>query len=192
MSRRLSEMAEVALPIRPAVLLIDMQTLFVRDLRKSLLKRLIIEQKKVVSLCVELGIPLIVLEYSGYGKTVPALVKAFEGIKSAHLLFKSGANGFYSTSLEYLLGSLLVNTVVPIGVNASGCVFSTAREAFNLGYDVLTAKPLMADGRLVFTTAERRKRRGRVIRWWREKQLRYKTTEELIRALRRELGKTVR
>lgn len=64
-----------------------------------------------------------------------------------HVVTKRTPGAFTNTGLEALLKSLGVTQVVIVGVATSNGVEVTARQAFELGFNVTLATDAMADGR---------------------------------------------
>lgn len=181
-------MAEIpTLPINPAFLLIDMQTRFVSKLDKRVRDGLVREQIKVLRFCAEKDLPLFVLEYYGYGPTVVDLKREIEYVGQSCLMFKNRNSGFRGAPLCEVLVDFRVDTVVPMGLNADACIWANASDAHECGFDVLVSESLIANGVTLEKTRKQRRniRAGR--RWRRENTGVYRSADELIAFLRREM-----
>lgn len=194
MSRRLSGAGITTLPIRPAVVLVDMQTRFVDNLSPVKRDRIIKEQIKVIHFCAEMALPLFVLEYIGYGQTIDLLKSEIEYVHQVTLLLKDLNDAFSEPRLDAKLADLLVNELIITGINASSCVFATARTAFAQGYEITTASTLMADGDHILNDKSRSTVRDLefVERWYRRNTTLYHSANKMLRDLREDLSKTVR
>ena len=128
-----------------AVLLIDMQDHFVRQLDTVERARIIAGQCEIIRQCAARDIPLLVIELVGFGETLDILKKDIEKVLRTIPITKSGGDAFYGSDLEQELRSLARTTLILMGVNASCCVLDTAFTARALGFNVLTADNLIAD-----------------------------------------------
>lgn len=127
-----------------AVLLIDMQVLFLQDLHPWIRARLIRSQLKVLKECAKKDIPVVCLEYEGYGPTHPSLLEALEKVPRTEFIRKDCNSGFRRTNLEQILKERFMSTtLVLMGVNASFCVLETAISARRKGFKLATAKDLI-------------------------------------------------
>src|SRR3989344_3777510 len=81
-------------PVRPAVVIVDMQTKFVKRLRSSVRTQTLSAQVRIIRLCVEMNIPLFVIEYFGYGPTVCVLRREIGEVFQVSLFTKDASIAF--------------------------------------------------------------------------------------------------
>ncbi|MEA2097835.1 MAG: isochorismatase family cysteine hydrolase [Patescibacteria group bacterium] len=125
------------------VILIDMQQIFLDGLKKKNRERIIANQIFVIKWCVQENIPIIVLEYIGYGETINSLSKELESVKDLKIVPKSNTNGFCDTELASILNRINAKNLFLMGFDANVCVKSTARGAREEGYGVITNKDVI-------------------------------------------------
>lgn len=73
--------------------------------------------------------------------------KVFESISpkdGEYIIEKHAYSGFYGTSLDYILRSNKVDTVVLVGLDADICVRHTAADAFYRGYSIFIVRDAVA------------------------------------------------
>jgi nicotinamidase-related amidase len=128
-------------------LLIDMQPDFVEDLLPSKAEEIIAAQITVLRHCARSGIPVIVLEFITHGRTLPGLWAEAERVVGMQRVIKERDDGFRGTPLSRMLADQKAKSLLLMGINASFCVFETARTAVQLGYRIVTASDLIADSR---------------------------------------------
>lgn len=152
-----------------AVLLIDMHDSFLKEVAEEEREREIPYQLDVLNYCKDNNIPVIVLEYELYGETVPVLKKKVDSLPVKEYITKSYDDGFFKlkpnikpfqsygrptklhdddflkTELEDKLRAYGVDSILLMGINASGCVLKTAKSAVKLGFKIITSKDLIAD-----------------------------------------------
>jgi nicotinamidase-related amidase len=126
-----------------AVLLIDMQEGFINSPEKL---KIIPHQIEVLRFCKNYDIPVIIFEYSSWGPTIDILMGEVYQLqpKNVFLLEKYFDDAFSQPKLNVLLEGLKVTTLLLMGVNASYCVFSTARTAIKNKYKIVTSGDLIA------------------------------------------------
>ena len=150
---------EIVPPDNVGVVLIDMQRLFTESIEARKRELMISAQGQIVRSCATLDIPLVVLEYDGYGQTIRPLADEITKVPSTILLIKTFDDGFMGTRLHEVLQGLGVKSLVLMGINASYCVLSTASSAIGLGYKIFVPKSTIADIGMHSETA-------RSIRWY--------------------------
>lgn len=128
-----------------AVILVDMQDHFVGMLGADDKECLIRNQTTILKECAEHGVPVVVLEYVGHGKTVYPLAELVAKVPKTVTIAKCCDDGFSGTDLDVHLIGLKAKSVILMGVNASFCVKETAQSAVRLGYQVFTSDRLIAD-----------------------------------------------
>ena len=63
-----------------------------------------------------------------------------------HIILKRRDSAFQDTELRVWLQSIRVNTLIFCGIDASICVESSLRDAFDLGYDIIVVSDATASG----------------------------------------------
>lgn len=129
---------------RWAVILIDMQAGFLECISHRTQKKLIKNQVQVLEYCRLNSIPLIILEYEGYGRTHKKLMRKAKKIPKCIIIQKCLNNGFTNPGLEKCLLELRIKTVLLMGINADYCVKSTGLSAIHHGFRIVTANSLIA------------------------------------------------
>ncbi|MBU0667304.1 MAG: isochorismatase family protein, partial [Nanoarchaeota archaeon] len=133
-----------------AVLLIDMQKKFLKDISPKNLDIQIMEQKRVLKYCSEKNVPVIVVEYSGHGQTTK-LLDLNNLLGKYKPLIKNFDDAFEIAELSERLDNFGVKELGLMGVNRGVCVLDTARSAIELGYKIHTAKTLIEDSNILST-----------------------------------------
>lgn len=131
-----------------AVLIVDMQTEFLKDLARGARQILVSAQVQVIGECAERDIPVIVLEFDKryHGSTVAPIMNALRRVPRVFRLSKDRNDGFTNKDLQTTLEELGIGKIILMGVNATFCVRETAQSAVRKGYQILTADDLIADG----------------------------------------------
>jgi len=127
-----------------AVVLVDMQTKFVTQLRNREMSRIIPNQLKVIDFCSKRNIPVVVLEYSNCGDTVNKLKARLKKVRDVTVIEKHFDDGFHKTNLNKVLKKRKIKTIIFMGINADCCVKDTASTAVSLGYKILTSNDLIS------------------------------------------------
>ena len=128
------------------VILIDMQHLFIKNLKRKNRKRIIANQIFVIRWCVQENIPIVVLEYRGWGETINVLTKELEKVRNMIIITKPYDNGFSYTDLKCILNKRNAKNLFLMGINASACVKRTARGAVEEGFSIITSDDVI-DGK---------------------------------------------
>ena len=127
-----------------AVLLIDMQDSLVRNIKDN--QEILIKSNiEMLEYCSKEDIPLIELNYLGYGNTIQEFDTYIASIPRHKKQDKSGRDGFYNPKLREQLEKWEIKHLCLIGIYASLCVKATAQGALNHGYHIATADTLIAD-----------------------------------------------
>jgi len=126
------------------VVMIDMQPYFLQFLRAGRMPELALHQRRVLSRCAILDIPVIVLEAADYGATLSPLAKAVRQAPRSVFIEKTTADGFYKTDLSAVLTIWQSRSLLFMGLYATQCVKITARSALQHGYAVVTAPQVIA------------------------------------------------
>jgi len=129
------------------VILIDMQKLFIKQLKKSEESLIIVNQILMIRWCVKNNIPIVVLEYKGVGETINILAKELKGVRNLTKIIKPHNNGFSNTELDDMLINMGARNLFFMGINASVCVKSTAKGAIEKGYSIMTSENVISEER---------------------------------------------
>ncbi len=132
-------------PARAGVLIVDMQEDYLANINQEELgEELIPNQIKIIKYAQKNSIPIFVLEYDLRGPTTSSLIRVLE--KGQYTVIrKDYDNGFRDTQLDEKLVDKKVNSIILMGVNASGCVKMTASGGYVRGYLVVTSPDLIAN-----------------------------------------------
>ncbi len=129
------------------VLMIHMQFDFCQYLSFRRFRNLIAAQKGILSQCAQKGVPLISLEYSGSGEVVEDLRRPIQKVPHRTRVIRNSDDGFEGKdcALNNTLKAIGAETLILMGVNASGCVLDNASSALGLGYKIETSRRLITD-----------------------------------------------
>lgn len=128
-----------------AVLVIDMQDSFLKDVNKKELETELPYQAEVLNYCKDNNIPVFVIEYEHCGPTTAYLSNKLKDMPKKEYVTKTSRSAFERTNLEEKLKASGVDTLILMGVYASHCVKGTAESALGAGFDIVTSKDLIAD-----------------------------------------------
>ncbi len=128
-------------------LIIDMQPYFLDKIEHGKRSRLLEAQIESVECLVEANIPTIVLEYDNEGETHESIKGKCGELKVCKYIAKHYDDGFRETDLKDILDHWNLSKLIVMGINASFCVKETVRNAVDNGYQVFTARQLIANGR---------------------------------------------
>lgn len=136
-------------------MVVDMQTDFVSSNKKNIKGsrgRLVHRQVRLLKWAKENDYPILLFEFAGKGRTINGLASVLHDVRFGRLILvpKAGRDGFdQECALEARPQSILrmwgVTKVVVTGVNATRCVSATVKSAMKHGFDVWTARDLIAD-----------------------------------------------
>jgi len=126
-----------------AVIIVDMQRDFLKELPYKEITRILPGQLKVLEYCTTNRIPTIFLEFPQDGPTHKVLKDKASKIYTCATIKKSNNNGFYKTNLEKRLHSLNIKKVCLAGINAHACVIATANGALNAKFEIITSKDII-------------------------------------------------
>lgn len=128
-----------------AVLIIDMQQRWLKEIDISERIMLIESSKAIIEYCCTNSIPIIKVEYDGYGKTIPPIENKLKHTNVIPIQ-KSCPDAFDGTDLSTILKDELGrNTFFMMGVYASQCISSTGSGGINSGLRAITAGNVIAD-----------------------------------------------
>ncbi len=156
-----------------AVLLIDMQPYFTRCLARKERKKIISAQRELLDWCAGKDIPVVVLEFNGFGDTIRILKKEFGKIPRCGTIVKERNDGFHGTELLDHLRALDVETLLLTGINAGACVKDTAKSAISHGFKIITCEKLIS-GSYYHREAE-------IVTWYKKKGEFHEDLETLIK-----------
>ena len=128
------------------VILVDMQTSFVQELREGELDRIVPKQLATLKHCKQFGIPVVVLELdaSYYGETIKVLIGEAKKNPYFRLIGKEFNSGFIGTDLDSHLKLLGAKKLFIMGINADFCVKKTADDAIKRGYEIITSNEVIS------------------------------------------------
>lgn len=125
---------------KSALVIIDMQAPFLNcgyNARKK--KSLILAQRSMIKLYRENNLPVITIEFDGYGPTIYDIREEFEQVEKKAIVVKEDDSGFSHMYLEQVLKEWNIEHLILSGVNAKACVAETAQDAKTKGYKFSTA-----------------------------------------------------
>lgn len=127
------------------ILLIDMQDDFLQEIDEDEKAREIPRMQEVLNYAGKRQVPIVVLEYRGHGETIEALKREIISLPTdIRYIVKNGDDGFYQTPLAEHLEQLGVKDLILMGVNATGCVKTTAYGALKNGFGIITSRDVIA------------------------------------------------
>ncbi len=122
-----------------------MQSSFTNRLLDNVRTRLVEAQKQILRTCARKDIPIVVLEYWNHKDTINEISRELRLIPRVRFILKRNWDGFQATILNEVLNGFKAESLLFMGVYASGCVLSTASTAVNLGYNIFTSEDLIAE-----------------------------------------------
>jgi len=140
------------------VVLIDMQSLFVNNLRPGCADSIIPAQKKVLETCRDFGIPVIVVEMVGAGKTIAPLLEVVLECPKRDFVYKGEVSkptcdGFSNPLLLRKLQERNTSYILCMGINAAYCIMATILSAIRHEMQVILSPDVIggADSTPMFT-----------------------------------------
>lgn len=129
-----------------AVVLIDMQTYFVKKLREGDAERIISNQIKILKHCCQFDIPVIAfeLEPKRHGNMISEIAEIVNGNSNYELMVKRRYSAFWETNLDKRLKKLKIKKLFIMGINACYCVRETAEDAIERGYEIVTSNEVIS------------------------------------------------
>jgi nicotinamidase-related amidase len=129
-----------------AVVVIDMQEEFLQQLAPTSMVRLIRAHKKFLLSCAESNVKVVVIEHTCTDqKTTPHLLPVLNRILRLRTIRKDRDDAFEGSGLPWLLEELAVTRLILTGINASSCVYDSAKSAINAKFNVTVVGELLAD-----------------------------------------------
>jgi nicotinamidase-related amidase len=123
-----------------ALILIDMQEFFLRNLKQDVREKLIENQIEIIDFCIKNKIPVFITQYNCLGifrgKTIPVLLNKIGG-NLVRTIVKLNNSAFTKTELDSYLKELKIKKLLIMGVNGNGCVQDTTISALKRGYEVI-------------------------------------------------------
>lgn len=127
-----------------AVLLIDMQETFVKNMRIGRAPLIIERQIQILRHCAQVDIPVAVLEFSLKGRTISVLRKTLHTVPRVRVFKKRTDSGFENKNLKKQLEDWQVQNLILMGINAQFCVKATAQDALKNGFAISTSPDLIS------------------------------------------------
>ena len=139
-----------------AVLLVDMQTGFLRNLPKREMRRIVGNQLIVLRRCNELLVPVVVMEsvcadacsyetFIDYGETESSLMIEARRNSRCTLMTKESSDSFVETRLDDHLACLGAKSVFVMGIWTDHCIRLAVRSALASGYHVATSSDVISN-----------------------------------------------
>lgn len=131
-----------------AVLVIDMQEVFLRHIEKDGRKNLEDAQIEIIRYCAEYDIPVIEIilpRYNDPNKTVNRIRQEIIHCRKHVLLRKDRTSAFNRTNLKGVLDELSVKNIFLMGVYSHACIFYTAYDAISQGFSISTSSQVVSE-----------------------------------------------
>lgn len=123
------------------IMLVDMQEKFIDYEKKNLVK----SQKRLLDFAIRRNIPIFMLEYEGYGTTLPELKKVARKKENCYIISKKNENGFKENKLLNILKENKIGELILAGVYKWDCMEKTAEGGKENGIEIFTSDELMDD-----------------------------------------------
>ena len=127
-----------------AVILVDMQPEFTRNIFRGVFARILKTQSRVIKECAELDVPIAVLEFEDCARTIQELRGLLRSVPRKRVFKKDNNDGFTNDALKGFLDLYEIDSVLFMGLYSNACVLSTAKSAVLSGFSVLTSEDLIA------------------------------------------------
>jgi nicotinamidase-related amidase len=127
------------------VLLNDMQDFFLEDINPRKVDSIIDTQIRVLETCREKDIPVVDLGYDSLSKTRSELREVVRRVPRHDDVRKEKDNGFERTNLYDILKGWNVGTCFLMGINAGGCIISSADGALENRLRIATSEDVIAN-----------------------------------------------
>lgn len=126
------------------VFLIDMQSGFIKNDAQKI--DIVSNQMLVLEFCITKLIPVVVFEYLDQGRTIRNITRLLKNKNNGSIYFleKIYDDAFLNPVTDKILKAYDIDTILLMGVNASYCVYETAKTALAKGYCVATSADLIA------------------------------------------------
>ena len=131
-----------------ALLIIDMQDTYLNGVETEKLNKLVSAQLNFLFNPLIKNMDIFLIEYKNEGKTADYIMDSLKKIKSNikdYTFQKESPNAFGNQDLYYALEQLKKKNLIVMGVNATGCVLETARNALYYKFKVFTSDDLIED-----------------------------------------------
>ncbi len=128
-----------------AVLLIDMQPRFTRNVRD--VDKIIPNQQSVLQYCAEKDVPVVLIEYAVKENccTLQDLVVYWREVPRKYRIEKDNMDAFINTNLDDCLKNWNAEQLLLMGIYAGQCVMETALSALQKDFKIITAYDLIGD-----------------------------------------------
>lgn len=142
---------------KTALIVIDMQPYFAtrngvenRQMNKKALEDITKQQTETIKQAMAADMPIVFLEYHGYGDTNDSLKNLVKNYSKAKFIDKTTDGMFdrsntYKEELTKYLNENEVGKLIVTGANGGACVESSISGALNIGYDVIAYSKGIAD-----------------------------------------------
>lgn len=133
------------------VIVVDMQPVYLKNIKEKDRTRLIKNQLNLLDKCHEINLPVIAFEGQNphtvhYEGTIPELREKIKQFSKNKFFEKEHNDGFtYYPQVIQQLTEWNRDTLFLTGINAYACVRETAWGAVAKGYSVITSKEMIAD-----------------------------------------------
>jgi nicotinamidase-related amidase len=131
-----------------AVLVIDMQQTYLKELNNKEQDNIIKHILELTSYCVKNEITIADIADKNYKPTIKTITKSIKKSNPNKIITcydKDCCDAFEGTSLEKNLKSKNITDLFVTGIYGSECVYSTAKQALELGFKVSTALDVIAE-----------------------------------------------
>lgn len=126
------------------IVVMDMQYPFTRNLNIKEFNSQIQAMRKVFQFGMRNDIPLIVVEFEGYGPTISDISWSLKHFPNKRKTSKRNPDMFTVPELRSLLYEVDISELCMTGIYAGRCVLESAISATNLGLNVMTASDLIS------------------------------------------------
>lgn len=159
-----------------AILIMDMQHSFLGYLSNTETKRIIEGQKELLLLAKKEKIPVLVFEYYAYGNTDEQIRLSLKGC-FFKTFTKKYDSAFSVKKLDPWLRKRGIKNLILAGIFADACVLSTAVNALNKGYKIITCGDLIANNSIYCREEVKMIKAER--HWYEDEGLLLETVEDL-------------
>jgi hypothetical protein len=132
------------LPEGLGIVIVDMQNSFFPGITKEKKDSMVTSQLEILDSAAQNDYPVVLVEYGGFGPTLPEINEAFVNVSRRSIVSKHYTNGFFATQLHNILDSWDIKCMALMGISAKVCVKETAKGAPDK-ITYLTTESTMAD-----------------------------------------------
>jgi isochorismate hydrolase len=135
-----------------ALIVIDMQTFFLKDIHKSDRQKIVKNQKEVIDLFMKNNLPIILIEYNltpeKQQKTIRPLSKPLQNYDNVTHFIKSKSGAFHLKSLQRYILNERINAVCAMGINKTACVLESINTKTLNDKLIITGDSVIAEPRI--------------------------------------------